>query len=98
MFDAARSADWAEFVADCGRFEAEIANEIRVAKFTLAELEEEQSLERLRRRHRDLTARDVFGTPEAAEAGRRLKLCAAVCEEYAEPIFAALHQAPETEQ
>ena len=40
----------------------------------MAELEEEeQSLERLRRWHRDLTARDVFGTPEAAEAGERLK-------------------------
>ncbi len=25
MFGAARSADWAEFLADCGKFEAEIA-------------------------------------------------------------------------
>ncbi|MCF2530776.1 Chromate resistance protein ChrB [Yinghuangia soli] len=92
MFTAARSADWAEFLADCGKFEAEIAKEIRIAKFTLAELEEEeQSLERLRRWHRDLTARDVFGAPEAAEAGERLKHCAAVCEDYAERVFAALH-------
>ncbi|MFE2510069.1 Chromate resistance protein ChrB [Streptomyces naganishii] len=99
MFGAARSADWAEFLADCGKFEAEIAKEIRVAKFTLAELEEEeQSLERLRRWHRDLTARDVFGSPEAAEAGRRLKQCVSACEGYAERVFAALHQAPETEQ
>ncbi|MET9073588.1 Chromate resistance protein ChrB [Streptomyces sp. NPDC004232] len=98
MFDAARSADWAEFLADCGTFEAEIAEEIRVATFTLAELEEEErSLERLRRRHRDLTARDVFGTPEAAEAGERLGRCVAVCEDYAERVFAALHQAPRTE-
>ncbi|WP_369390911.1 Chromate resistance protein ChrB [Streptomyces sp. CG1] len=55
-FTAARSEDWAEFLADCG-------------KFTLAELEEEEhSLERLRRWHRDLTARDAFAalhrTPE----------------------------------
>ncbi|MGN5379495.1 Chromate resistance protein ChrB [Streptomyces lasalocidi] len=71
MFGAARSADWAEFLADCDTFEAEIAKEIRIAKLTLAELEEEeQSLERLRRWHRDLTARDVFGTSEAAEAAR----------------------------
>ncbi|MER7000283.1 Chromate resistance protein ChrB [Streptomyces sp. NPDC000410] len=92
MFNAARSADWAEFLADCGKFEEEIAKEIRNAKFTLAELEEEeQSLERLRRWHRDLTARDVFGAPEAAEAATRLRRCATACEDYAERVFAALH-------
>ncbi|MFI9601629.1 Chromate resistance protein ChrB [Streptomyces sp. NPDC052043] len=96
LFTAARSADWAEFLADCGKYEEELAKEIRIAKFTLAELEEEeQSLERLRRWHRDLTARDVFGAPEAAEAVKRLKECAAACEDYAERVFAALHQAPE---
>ncbi|MEW2290517.1 Chromate resistance protein ChrB [Streptomyces sp. NPDC047841] len=99
LFTAARSADWAEFLADCGKFEAELAKEIRLAKFTLAELEEEeQSLERLRRWHRDLTARDVFGAPEAAAAGRRLKECTAACEDYAERVFRVLHQAPEGEQ
>ncbi|MFE7975833.1 Chromate resistance protein ChrB [Streptomyces shenzhenensis] len=92
LFTAARSADWAEFLADCGKFEAELAKEIRIAKFTLAELEEEeQSLERLRRWHRDLTARDVFGAPEAAEAGERLRQCTAACEDYAERVIAALH-------
>ncbi|MER5961379.1 Chromate resistance protein ChrB [Streptomyces sp. NPDC002057] len=96
MFTAARSADWAEFLADCNKFEDEIAKEIRIAKFTLAELEEEeQSLERLRRWHRDLTARDVFGAPEANEAGIRLKECTAVCEEYAERVFTALHTSDE---
>jgi sugar phosphate isomerase/epimerase len=92
MFTAARSQDWAEFLADCAKFEAEIAKEIRIGKFTLAELEEEeQSMERLRRWHRDLQARDVFGAPAAAEAGGRLKQCAATCEDYAEQVFAALH-------
>ncbi|MCQ4213407.1 Chromate resistance protein ChrB [Streptomyces longispororuber] len=92
LFTAARSADWTEFLADCDKFDEEIAKEIRIAKFTLAELEEEeQSLERLRRWHRDLTARDVFGAPEAPTAARRLKECTAVCEDYAERVFAALH-------
>ncbi|MFE9045896.1 Chromate resistance protein ChrB [Streptomyces sp. NPDC007818] len=92
LFTAARSADWTEFLADCGKFEAEIAKEIRIGKFTLAELEEEeQSLERLRRWHRDLTARDVFGAPEATEAAERLKQCTTDCEDYAERVFAALH-------
>ncbi|MEU2653757.1 Chromate resistance protein ChrB [Streptomyces sp. NPDC007325] len=96
LFTAARSADWAEFLADCAKFEAEIAKEIRIGKFTLAELEEEeQSLERLRRWHRDLTARDVFGAPEAADAAARLKQCTTVCEDYAERVFAALHTSSE---
>ncbi|MFE4654142.1 Chromate resistance protein ChrB [Streptomyces sp. NPDC056707] len=95
MFTAARQEDWAEFLADCGKYEAELAKEVRQAKFTLAELEEEeQSLERLRRWHRDLTARDVFGAPEAAEAGERLRQCAAACEDYAERVFRALHEPP----
>lgn len=99
MFTAARSEDWAEFLADCGKFEAEVAKEIRIAKFTLAELEEEeQSLERLRRWHRDLTARDVFGAPEATQAAERLKQCTAACEDYAERVFRALHQTPEQDR
>ncbi|TDD69226.1 chromate resistance protein ChrB [Actinomadura darangshiensis] len=93
LFAAARTADWAEFLDDCDKYEAELAKEIRTAKFTLAELEEEeQSLERLRRWHRDLTARDVFGSPEAPQAAERLKQCAAACEGYAERVFTALHQ------
>ncbi|MFF4754649.1 Chromate resistance protein ChrB [Streptomyces sp. NPDC002514] len=99
MFTAARSEDWSEFLADCGKFEEELAKEIRIAKFTLAELEEEeQSLERLRRWHRDLMARDVFGAPEAAAASKRLKECAAACEDYAERVFRALHLAPEQDR
>lgn len=95
MFTAARSADWAEFLAGCGKFEQEIA----IAKFTLAELEEEeQALERLRRWHRDLTARDVFGAPEAPQAARRLRECAAVCEDYAERVIAMLHEAAGADQ
>jgi hypothetical protein len=59
----------------------------------LAELEEEeQSLERLRRWHRDLTVRDVFGTPEAAQASALLKECVAACEDFAERVFHALRE------
>jgi hypothetical protein len=95
LFNAARQADWAEFMADCGKFEAEVAKEIRIQKFTLAELEEEeQSLERLRRWHRDLTVRDVFGTPEGGTATVRLKECAAICEDFAERVFRALRESP----
>jgi hypothetical protein len=93
LFTAERAAEWAEFLADCGKFDAEIDKEIGTGKFTLAELEEEeQSLERLRRWHRDLKARDVFGAPAAADADQQLKHCTERLEDYTERVFAALHQ------
>jgi hypothetical protein len=60
---------------------------------TMAELEEEEhSLDRLRRWHRDLTARDVFGAPLASEAGQQLKNCQERLAEFTERVFQALHQ------
>ena len=94
LFTAAREAEWAEFLADCGKYEAELDKEIATAKFTLAELEEEeQSLERLRRWHRDLRARDLFGAPSAPAAEQRLKHCAERLEDYTDRVFHHLHQA-----
>jgi DNA-binding transcriptional regulator PaaX len=93
LFTADRAEEWAEFLADCGKFDAEIDKEIRNRKFTMAELEEEeQSLERLRRWHRELKARDVFGAPSAVEAEQRLKHCIDRLADYTEQVFQALHQ------
>jgi hypothetical protein len=93
LFTEARQADWSEFVADCGKFSAEIDAEIGKGKFTLAELEEEeQSLDRLRRWHRELAARDVFGAPGTAEALQQLKHCAERLAEYTDLVFRAIHQ------
>jgi hypothetical protein len=93
LFTEARQAEWTEFVADCGKFDAEIDSEIAKGKFTLAELEEEeQSLERLRRWHRELATRDVFGAPNAAEAAQQLKHCTERLADYTERVFRAVHQ------
>jgi hypothetical protein len=93
LFTAEREEEWAEFIAECAKFDAEIDKEIRIGKFTMAELEEEeQSLERLRRWHRELSARDVFGASAAAEAGQQLKHCTERLADYTERVFAALHQ------
>lgn len=83
-----REAGWHEFIRECDKFDAEIAREIRTRKFTAAELdEEEQNLERLRRWHRDLSARDVLGAPSAAEAELRLKTCSETLEGFAQQVF-----------
>jgi hypothetical protein len=91
VYTAAREAEWVEFVADCGKYLAEIDAEITKGKLTLAELdEEEQSLERLRRWHRELRLRDVLGAPSAADADQRLKACEAKLEDYTNRVFQAV--------
>ena len=93
LFTDEREDEWSEFIADCGKFDVEIDREIGQAKFTLAELEEEeQSLERLRRWHRTIKSRDIFGAPSATEADHRLKHCQERLADYTERVFEALHQ------
>src|SRR5829696_5753394 len=91
VYTAAREAEWSEFLAECGKYLAEIDKEIAKGKLTLAELdEEEQSLERLRRWYRELRLRDVLGAPSAAAADRRLKECEAKLEDYTQRVFQAV--------
>jgi hypothetical protein len=93
QFTAAREAEWAEFLAECNKYEAELERETAQSKFTLAELdEEEQSLERLRRWHRELKLRDRFGAPSASEAEQRLRHVGDLLEVYADRVYDAVHQ------
>jgi hypothetical protein len=88
-----REAAWVEFIAECGKFDAEIASEFEKQKFTLAELdEEEQNLDRLRRWFRELSFRDQFGAPSAPEAETRMKSVTETLERFAEAVFAAREQ------
>ncbi len=88
LFTEAREAEWTEFVSECGKFEAEIEKEIRIGKFTAAELdEEEQNLDRLKRWFRDLRARDLFVASSQELAERRLKECVEALEDYAERVY-----------
>ena len=90
LFTEQREAEWAEFLSDCGKYEAELAGEVTKGKLTLAELdEEEQSLERLRRWYRAIRARDLFGAPSAAAAEARLKECTEALERFAEQVYQA---------
>lgn len=94
LYAAAREAEWAELVADCGKFLAELDHEERIGKYTLAELEEEeQSLDRLRRWFRELRSRDLLGVSATQDAGTELKRCEARFDGYAERVYAALGQA-----
>ena len=83
-----REEEWHEFVSVCDKFDAEIAHEIATAKFTAAELdEEEQNLERLQRWYRELRSRDVLGAPSASVAALRLKSSSERLEDFAQQVF-----------
>ncbi|MDI2034291.1 hypothetical protein PJL15_01405 [Paenarthrobacter nitroguajacolicus] len=87
-YEAARQEEWAEFMADCRKFAAEIAKEIAQEKFTFAELEEEeQSLERLKRWFRELKSRDVLHLPQAGEAAEQLALCGEALDGFASQVY-----------
>ncbi len=93
QYTAAREAEWVEFLSDSAKFANEIEGEIAKKKFTLAELEEEeQSLDRLRRWHRELSLRDTFGAPSAAHAAVALKESTEHLEDFAERVYRALGQ------
>ena len=88
LFTADREAEWAEFIDDCGKFEREIEKEIKIERFTVAELdEEEQSLERLRRWFRELRGRDVFRAASQRQAELRLKRCGERLDDFAERVY-----------
>ena len=91
LYEQARDEDWAEFLADCDKYLAELEKEVRIAKFTLAELEEEeQSLDRLRRWCRELRARDASRQARAAEGVAALKRCEERFDAYADQVYATL--------
>jgi len=87
-FARARAEEWTEFLNECGHFLDEIEKEIAKDKLTMAELdEEEQSLERLRRWHGEITRRDAFAVAAGSEASDRLTECAARLEDYAQLVY-----------
>jgi hypothetical protein len=93
LYADAREAEWSEFVADCGKYLAELGKEERIGKYTLAELEEEeQSLDRLRRWYRELRGRDLLAVPATRDAGVELKQCEERFDGYAEQVYANLGQ------
>ena len=82
--------EYLEFIAECRKYLVEIKKEIRIKKFTHAELaEEEQSFDRLERWAAALAAKDVLGAPSHSPADATLKDCAAALENYAARVFAA---------
>jgi len=89
-FKADRDEQYREFLGRCVGFEAEIAKEFSINKFTYAELEEEDTdLKKLQGWLEKIKKLDFYGASLASEAESKLKTCEALLETYAQRVFEA---------
>lgn len=89
-FKEDRDDQYREFLGRCAGFEAEIAKEFAIEKFTYAELEEEDTdLKKLQIWLTKIKKLDFYGATLAEEAMARLKACEALLENYAQRVFEA---------
>ena len=87
-WNEARDDEYRELIAVCGKFLAEVEHEFEIEKFTLAELEEEESeYEKLRQWHDRIAARDVCGAPRASVARDALDQAAEAFGRYSDAVF-----------
>lgn len=89
-FSAERNEAYQEFISRCADFEAEIAKERGVGKFTYAEIEEnEEDLTKLRAWLEKIVRLDFYGASLRSEAETRLARCATILDDYAREVFEA---------
>jgi hypothetical protein len=89
-FRADRDEQYREFLGRCAGFEAEIAKEIAIEKFTYAELEEEDTdLKKLQGWLEKIKKLDFYGAALSAEAAERLRACETLLDGYAKRVFDA---------
>lgn len=83
-----RDDQYREFIGRCEGFEAEIAKEFAIEKFTYAELEEEDTdLKKLQNWLEKIKKLDFYGGDLAEQASDKLRTCEALLENYAQRVF-----------
>ncbi len=89
-FKADRDEQYKEFIRRCDDYEAEIAKERRIKKFTYAELDEEETdLKKMQSWLEKIRKLDFYGAALAEEAQARLRICEELLESYAQQVFEA---------
>ncbi|TPE53772.1 Chromate resistance protein ChrB [Amaricoccus solimangrovi] len=89
-FKADRDDEYREFLGKCEAFQREIEKEIRIAKFTYAELEEEDAeFRKLENWLEKIRKLDFHGADLGALAGERLARSKAMLDDYARRVFEA---------
>ena len=89
-FSSERNEAYQEFISRCCDFEAEIAKERGIGKFTYAEIEEnEEDLSKLQAWLEKIVRLDFYGASLRSEARARFARCAALLDDYAREVFEA---------
>lgn len=89
-FKADRDEQYGELLGRCKDFEAEIAKEIAINKFTYAELDEEETdLKKLDAWFEKIRKLDFYGAPLADTAAQRLRECKLLLDDYAQKVYDA---------
>lgn len=89
-FKADRDEQYREFLGRCAGFEAEIAKEFAINKFTYAELDEEDTdLKKLQGWLEKIKKLDFYGATLAVQAEERLNACETLLDSYAQRVFEA---------
>jgi len=97
-WNEARAEEYGELISECGKLVDEIDEEFEKQKFTLAELDEEEAeLDKLKRWHERITARDVCGCDRAGEAETAMKQAAEALVRYTTAVFDRTHGDAEPE-
>jgi hypothetical protein len=91
-WNEARAAEYSELGSECAKLVAEIDKEFAKQKFTLAELDEEEAeLDKLKRWHERIRARDVHGSKRAGEAEAALETAGEAVARYTAAVFDRTH-------
>ncbi len=87
-WNEARAAEYAELASECEKFLAEIDHEFEIGKFTLAELDEEESaFERLQSWHERIVGRDLHGASGSEDAAAALEQAQVALDRYSTAVF-----------
>jgi hypothetical protein len=91
-WNEARGEEYGELISECEKLVAEIGKEFRKQKFTLAELDEEEAeLDKLKRWHERIRARDVCGSDRAGDAAAAMDQASEALARYTAAVFDRTH-------
>ena len=97
-WNQARAEEYGELISECGKLVDEIDEEFAKQKFTLAELDEEEAeLDKLKRWHERITARDVCGCDRAGDAETAMEQASEALARYTTAVFDRTHGDAEIE-
>jgi hypothetical protein len=97
-WNEARAEEYGELISECGKLVDEIDEEFEKQKFTLAELDEEEAeLDKLKRWHQRITARDMCGCDRAGDAEAAMEQASEALARYTTAVFDRTHGDAETE-